>query len=96
MSSTKDSLLQLIVQFCRNETAKPKASEGNLNHLRLALHIVSNCCCCHEGRTIINKVSETMVASVVPVSERCPLRDVRINQLTHLLYISDAYIADIK
>lgn len=64
MSSTKDSLLQLIVQFCRNETAKPKASEGNLNHLRLALHIVSNCCCCHEGRTIINKVSETMVASV--------------------------------
>lgn len=50
------SLLNSIVEFCIAETGKPKTVTANLETMELAMKIVTNCCCCVEGRTLITKV----------------------------------------
>lgn len=51
------NLLEMIIEFCINETGKVKAAQTNLNALNMGLRIVSNCCSCIEGRLLISKVS---------------------------------------
>lgn len=47
----------MIIEYAVNETKKPKTVQKNSQNVELALNIVSNCCCCVEGRTLVNKVS---------------------------------------
>lgn len=52
------AFLQLIVEYCVAETGKPKTAQANMETLELALKIVTNCCCCVEGRVLIARVKD--------------------------------------
>lgn len=55
-----NAFLHSIIEYCVAETSKPKTGQANLDILQMALKIVTNCCCCVEGRMIIFKVSENL------------------------------------
>lgn len=51
------TLLQLLIKYCVNETAKVKSPQTNFIVLELALQVISNCCACIECRLMIIKVN---------------------------------------
>ncbi|XP_055312030.1 uncharacterized protein LOC129574273 isoform X2 [Sitodiplosis mosellana] len=55
VSVAPHAFLQSIVEYCVTETGKPKTAQANMETLELALKIVTNCCCCVEGRVLIGR-----------------------------------------
>lgn len=50
------AFLQCIIEYCVTETNRPRTAQTNLRNLEIGLKIVSNCCCCVEGRMLVKKV----------------------------------------
>ncbi|XP_031630428.1 uncharacterized protein LOC116345312 [Contarinia nasturtii] len=47
--------LHSIIEYCVAETGKPKTEQTKMETFQLAMQIVTNCCCCIEGRVLITK-----------------------------------------
>lgn len=56
--------LHSIIEYCVAETTKPKPEQSSMQPLQMALQIVTNCCCCYEGRALINKVSKKNIVFI--------------------------------
>uniref|UniRef100_A0A182QXR5 Rotatin N-terminal domain-containing protein n=1 Tax=Anopheles farauti TaxID=69004 RepID=A0A182QXR5_9DIPT len=51
------SIMKLLIVTATTETAKVKGPKCDLQVLKLALRVLRNCCCCHEGRNMIGKLN---------------------------------------
>uniref|UniRef100_A0A182JWF6 Rotatin N-terminal domain-containing protein n=1 Tax=Anopheles christyi TaxID=43041 RepID=A0A182JWF6_9DIPT len=51
------SIMKLLIVTATGETAKVKGPKYDLQLLRVSLRLLKNCCCCHEGRTMIGKLN---------------------------------------
>ncbi|XP_053658857.1 uncharacterized protein LOC128707924 [Anopheles marshallii] len=51
------SIMKLLIVTATTETAKVKGPKYDLQLLRVSLRVLKNCCCCHEGRSMIGKLN---------------------------------------
>ncbi|XP_053670517.1 uncharacterized protein LOC128720842 [Anopheles nili] len=51
------SIMKLLIVTATTETAKVKGPRCDLQLLKLSLRVLRNCCCCHEGRSLIGKLN---------------------------------------